>query len=161
MFWILYKKNVANTDVFSCCYEIQDFFPVSHIQLMSRCAGAGGSRARQLTQAGQWKYSIPWTSCSVYEWGLSRDRRLSALLISMGLNPLLSRSLDFSRSFVFFGILEIYNFGVLRSLLWAWLWISHRVLRKIGLYIVCFPYPLLSLLLSLLLVVLVFPLLPY
>ena len=40
VFWIQYKKNV-NTDVFSCCYEIKDFFPVSHIQLMSRCAGSG------------------------------------------------------------------------------------------------------------------------
>ena len=31
----------------------------------------GGSRARQLAQAGQWKCSIPWTPCSVYEWRLT------------------------------------------------------------------------------------------
>jgi len=34
----------------------------------------GGSIARQLAQAVQWKYSIPCTSCSVYEWGLARVR---------------------------------------------------------------------------------------
>jgi len=31
----------------------------------------GGSIARQLAQVGQQKYSIPWTSCSVYKWGLA------------------------------------------------------------------------------------------
>jgi len=41
VFWIQYEKNVDNTHVFSCCCEIKDFFPVSHIQLTSRCAGAG------------------------------------------------------------------------------------------------------------------------
>jgi len=30
----------------------------------------GGSTARQPAQAGQWKYSMPWMLCSVYEWGL-------------------------------------------------------------------------------------------
>ena len=33
----------------------------------------GGSTARQPAQAGQWKYSTPWTSCSVYEWGLAGE----------------------------------------------------------------------------------------
>jgi len=47
VFWILYEKNVDNTDVFSCCYEIKDSFPVSHIQLMRRCAGTG----REYSQA--------------------------------------------------------------------------------------------------------------
>ena len=46
--WIWYKKNVDNTDVFSCCYEVKDFFPVSRVQLTSRCAGAG----REHRQAG-------------------------------------------------------------------------------------------------------------
>jgi len=41
VFWIQYDTNVDNTDAFSCCYEIKDFFPVAHIQLMSSCAGAG------------------------------------------------------------------------------------------------------------------------
>jgi len=31
----------------------------------------GGSTARQLSQAGQWKNSIPWMSFSVYEWRLA------------------------------------------------------------------------------------------
>jgi len=26
VFWIYYRKNVDNTDVFCCCYEIRDFF---------------------------------------------------------------------------------------------------------------------------------------
>jgi len=51
--------NVDNTDVFSCFYEIKDFFPVSHIQLMSGCAGAGREHSQEGSQAGQWKYSIP------------------------------------------------------------------------------------------------------
>jgi len=37
----------------------------------------GGSTARQLAQAGQWEYSIPWMSCSVYEWGLARRQESS------------------------------------------------------------------------------------
>jgi len=44
----------------------QGLFPVSHIRLTSRCAGAG----REPAQAGPQKYSIPWTSCSVYILGL-------------------------------------------------------------------------------------------
>jgi len=31
---------------------------------MSRCAGAGREHSQTASQAGQWKYSIPWTSCS-------------------------------------------------------------------------------------------------
>jgi len=39
----------------------------------------GGSIARQLAQTGQWKYFIPWTSCSVYKPGLARGRKLPFL----------------------------------------------------------------------------------
>jgi len=31
----------------------------SHIQLMSRCAGAGREHSHTASQDGQWKYSIP------------------------------------------------------------------------------------------------------
>jgi len=31
----------------------------------------GRSIARQLAEDGQWKYSMPWTSSSVYKWGLA------------------------------------------------------------------------------------------
>jgi len=34
----------------------------------------GGSIARQPAQAGQWKYSIAQTLCSVYEWGLAKGK---------------------------------------------------------------------------------------
>ena len=27
VFWIQYEKNVDNTDILSCCYEIKDVFP--------------------------------------------------------------------------------------------------------------------------------------
>jgi len=39
VFWICYEKNVDNNSGFSCCYDIKDLFPVSHIHLLSRCAG--------------------------------------------------------------------------------------------------------------------------
>jgi len=83
-----------------------------------------------------------------------------ALLVSVNSNPLLSGNLVFSGNSAKFGISS-----VLRLLLGNRLQISHRVVRKIVLSIVCFEYSLLSLLLSLVvvvfLVVLVFPLLSY
>jgi len=36
----------------------QGFFPVSHIQLKSRCAGAGREHSQTDSQAGQWKCSV-------------------------------------------------------------------------------------------------------
>jgi len=53
--------------MFSVVAINEGLFLISHIQLLSRYAG--GSIARQLSQAGQQKYFIPWASCSVYEWG--------------------------------------------------------------------------------------------
>ena len=45
------------------CFQLvlwnQGFFAVSHIQLMSRCAGAGREHSQTDSQAGQQKYSIP------------------------------------------------------------------------------------------------------
>jgi len=38
---------------------------------MSKCAGAGREHSQTDSQAGQWKYSVPETSYSVYEWGLT------------------------------------------------------------------------------------------
>jgi len=46
VFWIQHEENADNTDVFSCCCEIKDFLPVPHIQLTSRCAGAGRERSQ-------------------------------------------------------------------------------------------------------------------
>jgi len=37
----------------------QGLFPVSHVQLMSSCAGAGREHRQTDSHAGQWKYSIP------------------------------------------------------------------------------------------------------
>jgi len=78
---------------------------------------------------------------------------LSAFRFSLSSNPLLSESSNFSRSLAFFG-----NFMKLAkpqggpySLVGDWLRISCQVVRKVVLYIVCFAYSLLSLLLSLLL----------
>ena len=34
----------------------------------------GRGTARHLAQAGQWKYSILWMSCSAYEWGLAGEQ---------------------------------------------------------------------------------------
>jgi len=46
--------------MFSVAAINQGLFPVSHVQLMSRRAGAGESTDRQTdSQAGQWKYSVP------------------------------------------------------------------------------------------------------
>jgi len=62
----------------------------------------GGIIARQLAQADQWKYSIPWTLCSVYEWGLAEGQESFLSHFPWVLNPLFSRSSNFSRSSVFF-----------------------------------------------------------
>ena len=59
----------------------------------------GGSTARQIAQAGQWKYSIPWMSRSVYKLGLAGVRNL---LFSMSLKLLLPGSSNFPRNSVFF-----------------------------------------------------------
>jgi len=47
---------------------------------MSRCAGAGREHSQADSRADQWKYSITWTSCSVYEWGWQGGRKLSFFL---------------------------------------------------------------------------------
>jgi len=41
---------------------------------MSKCAGAGRGHGQADSQVGQRKYSIPWTSCSVYKQGLVRGQ---------------------------------------------------------------------------------------
>jgi len=63
----------------------------------------GGSIARQIAQAGQCRYSIPWASCSLYEWGLA-SRQESALLVAMSLISLLSRTSNFLGNFAKFVI---------------------------------------------------------
>jgi len=80
------------------------FFPISHIQLTSRCAGAGREHSQAESLDGQWKCSIPQTSCPVCEWGWLGCRKLSALLCSRSMNPLLSGSLNFFGNFMKFGI---------------------------------------------------------
>jgi len=42
----------------------------------------GGSKARQLVQAGQWKYSIPQTACSFYEQGLAGGQESALFSVS-------------------------------------------------------------------------------
>ena len=98
----------------------------------------GGSTARQPAQAGQWKCSIPWTSCSVYEWGLAGGQE-SCFLVSVSSNPLLSSSLHFFRNFH-----EIRDF--LGPAIAAQGLTANRSSdgeKKILLYIVCFSYSLL------------------
>jgi len=62
-------RRMLITMMFSVVAINQGHFPVSHIQLMSRCAGAGKEQSQTDSQAGQQKYSIPLMSFSVYEWG--------------------------------------------------------------------------------------------
>ena len=86
----------------------------------------GGSAARQPAKAGRWKYSLPWTSCSVYKRGLSRGQ--DAICCSC------SGEFEFSlvRGFEFLG-----EYNRVRDL-WI-LWLLHgdqlrigcRVVRKI------------------------------
>jgi len=60
-----------------------------------------GERSQTGSQAGQWKYSIPQASRSAYEWGLAVGQK-SFFLASVGSNPLLFGSSNFSRSLVCF-----------------------------------------------------------
>jgi len=104
---------------------------------MSRLAGLGGSTARQTAQAGQWKYSIPWTLRSIYESGLAGGRKAIGS----------SCFCEFESSLVqeFEPFQEFHDFGVPQLLLRDWLQISCQVTRKIVLYIIYFVYSLLSL----------------
>ena len=109
-----------------------------------------GSAARQLTQAGQWKYCIPLMSCSFYKVAWPRGRNpIFSLVFSMSLNPLLARSWNFSSHSVFFG-----NFGKSMKFMISGF---HDLCSGTGcklvtgwwekLYTVCSAYSLLSLLL--------------
>jgi len=102
----------------------------------------GGSiaRARDIAQADELKYSIPSTSCSFCEWGLSREEE-SAFLVAVSSNTLLSRTLNFS-----WELNEICDFRVARLLLEDCFQIWSLGCKKIVLYIVYFAYSLLSLL---------------
>jgi len=84
---------------------------------MSRGGGAGREHSQAESQAGQWRYSVPWTSCSVYGWGLARGQE-SFFLVSMSSNLLLVGSSNFSRSSVFLlqEFREIHDFQVLALL---------------------------------------------
>ena len=97
--------NVDNTNFFSCCYEIEDFFPVSLIQLMSRCAGAGRERRQAGSQAGQRTYSVPWMSCSFYEWGLAGQEETISVSLLCGFVSSLGREFG-----LFCGFYEVHNF---------------------------------------------------
>jgi len=83
------------TVMFSVVAVNQGLFLVSHIQLLSRCVGSGREQSQTDSQVGQWKYSIPETSQSVYARGWLGGRRLSAFHFSMSFNPLLSMSSAF------------------------------------------------------------------
>ena len=56
-------------------------FPASHIQLMSRWAGAGREHSQTDSQDGQWNYSIQWMLCSVDEWGFTGGAGSSLLFL--------------------------------------------------------------------------------
>jgi len=66
---------------------------------MSRCARAG----REHSQAASpgWPTEVFHTMGIIYEWGLAEGQNL-LFLVSMGSNPLLSRSLNFSQELGFF-----------------------------------------------------------
>jgi len=68
-------RIILITLMFSVLNKKSRTFSSLPIILMRRCAGAG-STARQLAQAGQWKYSMPWMSCSFYRSGLAGGRNL-------------------------------------------------------------------------------------
>jgi len=61
---------------FQSLLRSQGLFSISYVQLMSRCAGAGREHSQATHQAGQWKYSAPWTARSVYKQGLARGQEL-------------------------------------------------------------------------------------
>jgi len=88
------------TLMFSVTAKKSRTFAVSHIQLMSRCAGAGREHSQTARPSWLMKYSISYISCSVYKRGLDREQE-SFSLVSMTSNPPLSRRLNFSGSLVF------------------------------------------------------------
>ena len=58
VFWIWYKKNVDNTDVFSYCYAIKDFFQFPMFSWWAGVQELGGSTARQIAKLA--KGNIPY-----------------------------------------------------------------------------------------------------
>jgi len=65
----------------------------------------GGSIAGQIAKLANG--NIPYYRCQVYDLRLAKGRKLSALLVSVSLNPLLSGSSNFFGSFA-----KIHEFGV-------------------------------------------------
>jgi len=130
--------------MFSIVAKKSRTFPTFSYSAKSRCAGAGREHSQTDSPAGQWKYSIPWMSCSVCEWGWPKSRNLSFFLVSVSLNPPLSGSLSFSGSLVFFWEVlwnsqnsQIWDFVIAAQGL-AVNWSSGG--EKTVLYIVCFAY---------------------
>jgi len=93
----------------------------------------GGSIARQPAQAGQGKYSIAWTSSSVYEWALVGGQAFCSLFHEFEFSLVQDFELfrEFSLFQEFHKIGEIQEFWVPRSLLGDWLQISRQVVRKL------------------------------
>jgi len=129
---------------------MKDFFPVSHIQLMSRCAVAG--REHSQTASPSWPMEIFHTIEAMLSlwmgvgwgggwwwWGVA------GIFLShfRGFNSSLVCEFELCWQFSLFGefweICEIHDFWVLWSLLRVRLWISHRVMRKTILHTVCSP----------------------
>ena len=63
----------------------QELFPVCHVQLTHRCAGAGREHSPAASPGWPVETFHTWTSCSVYEWGLAGGKE-SAFLSSTSLN---------------------------------------------------------------------------
>jgi len=107
---------------------------------MSRCAGAG--REHSKTDSPSWPMEIfQYHRCHAQfmNEGWLGDRDLSALLISVSWNLFLSGSSNFWGNFIKFMISGFHDHR------WDWLQISHQVMGKTVLCIVCFAYPLLPL----------------
>jgi len=87
----------------------------------------GGTIARQLAHAGQWKFSIPWTSCLVHEWELGWNPFLNfyfnsfLILIFIFYEFVSSLVQEFILFCEFHKIHEILDFGVLKLLFGDWL----------------------------------------
>ena len=106
----------------------------------------GGSTARQIAQAGQWKCSTPQTSCSVYEWRLAGGKNLSFSFLWV-------RILSWPGDQTFLGVRTFS--GVLQNLQFSRFYndcsvtdCGHQVYISAMLYIVCFAYSLSSVVLS-------------
>ena len=133
--WGWFLKNVENADVCSGCYEIKDFFQFLIFSSQAGVQELGVSIARPIAKLanGNMPYHRHHTQFTNGHWpGTGSYRLVSFLWVRLLSHP----GVQLFQGFC--------DFGVLCSLLWDWLQISHQVMRKSVLYVVCFAYSLLS-----------------